>query len=103
MAKHKHNGKHDTTHEANGNGAEAAAAHGNANGAANGPGNGDTKDAKAAGSGKLSTKQYEKALGKLQVELCHLQAWVKAKGLRVIVIFEGRDGAGKGGSIRAMT
>jgi len=46
---------------------------------------------------------YEKELRKLQVELCHLQTWVKEKGLRVIIIFEGRDGAGKGGTIRAIT
>ena len=46
---------------------------------------------------------YEKELRKLQVELCHLQTWVKEKGLRVIVILEGRDGAGKGGTIRAIT
>ena len=52
---------------------------------------------------KLNRKQYEKELHRLQVELCHLQAWVKAKGLRVILIFEGRDGAGKGGTIKAIT
>src|SRR6187431_2134537 len=46
---------------------------------------------------------YEKELRKLQVELCHLQTWVKEKGLRVVVVFEGRDGAGKGGTIRAIT
>jgi polyphosphate kinase 2 len=46
---------------------------------------------------------YDKELRKLQVELCHLQTWVKEKGLRVIVIMEGRDGAGKGGTIRAIT
>jgi polyphosphate kinase 2 len=46
---------------------------------------------------------YENELKKLQVELCHLQTWVKEKGLRVVVIFEGRDGAGKGGTIRAIT
>lgn len=51
----------------------------------------------------LSRKDYERALGKLQVELCHLQAWVKEKGERVIVIFEGRDAAGKGGTIKALT
>src|SRR6187399_797330 len=51
----------------------------------------------------MKRKKYEKALGKLQVRLCHLQTWVKEKGLRVIVIFEGRDGAGKGGTIRALT
>jgi polyphosphate kinase 2 len=52
---------------------------------------------------KLSAKKYAKELRKLQVELCHLQEWVKKKGLRVIVVFEGRDGAGKGGTIRALT
>jgi polyphosphate kinase 2 len=40
---------------------------------------------------------------KLQVKLCHLQRWVKEKGLRIVVVFEGRDGAGKGGTIRALT
>ena len=52
---------------------------------------------------KLKRKEYEKELRKLQAELCHLQAWVKHKGLRIIVLFEGRDGAGKGGTIRAIT
>ncbi|MFM2054909.1 MAG: hypothetical protein RL456_2946 [Pseudomonadota bacterium] len=52
---------------------------------------------------RLKRKHYEKQLNKLQVELCHLQAWVKHKGLRVIILFEGRDGAGKGGTIRALT
>ena len=51
----------------------------------------------------LKTKKYEKQLGKLQTELCYLQDWVKHKGLRVIIIFEGRDAAGKGGTIRAIT
>jgi len=51
----------------------------------------------------VKTKAYEKELRKLQVELCHLQSWVKEKGLRVIIVFEGRDGAGKGGTIRALT
>jgi polyphosphate kinase len=55
------------------------------------------------GKPKLKGKEYEKELRRLQAELCHLQAWVKHKGLRVIVIFEGRDGAGKGGTIRAIT
>src|SRR4051794_28504462 len=54
-------------------------------------------------NGKFSTKKYEKELRKLQAELCHLQDWVKHKGLRVIVVFEGRDGAGKGGTIKAIT
>jgi polyphosphate kinase 2 len=51
----------------------------------------------------VKTKEYEKELRKLQVKLCHLQQWVKEKGLRVVIIFEGRDGAGKGGTIRALT
>jgi polyphosphate kinase len=46
----------------------------------------------------MKRKDYEKALRKLQVELCALQDWVKQKGLRVVVVFEGRDAAGKGGS-----
>jgi polyphosphate kinase 2 len=52
---------------------------------------------------KLKRKEYEKELQRLQVELCHLQAWVKDKGARIIVLFEGRDGAGKGGTIKAIT
>lgn len=55
------------------------------------------------GTQKLKNKDYMKELRKLQVELCHLQEWVKAKGLRVIIIFEGRDAAGKGGTIKALT
>ena len=51
----------------------------------------------------MKRKEYEKALRKLQVELCALQAWVKEKGLRVVVVFEGRDAAGKGGTIKAIT
>jgi polyphosphate kinase 2 len=51
----------------------------------------------------MGRKDYEKELRKLQVELCRLQEWVKYKGLRAIVIFEGRDGAGKGGTIKAIT
>ena len=52
---------------------------------------------------KLKTKRYEKELRKLQAELCILQEWVKHTGARVMVVFEGRDGAGKGGTIRAIT
>ena len=52
---------------------------------------------------KLKRKKYEKSLRKLQAELCRLQDWVKYKGLRVIIVFEGRDAAGKGGTIRAIT
>src|SRR5690242_3389720 len=52
---------------------------------------------------KLKRKEYEKELRKLQTELCSLQDWVKQTGERIIVIFEGRDAAGKGGTIRALT
>ncbi len=55
------------------------------------------------GSPKLKNERYEKELRRLQGELCMLQDWVKYKGLRVIVLFEGRDGAGKGGTIKAIT
>ena len=51
----------------------------------------------------LKRKEYEEALRALQVELCALQDWVKEEGLRVIVVFEGRDAAGKGGVIKAIT
>jgi polyphosphate kinase len=52
---------------------------------------------------RMKRKAYEKEMGKLQIELCHLQEWVKANKLRVIVLFEGRDAAGKGGTIKAIT
>jgi polyphosphate kinase 2 len=61
------------------------------------------KDQDNNGKSKLKRKEYEKELTRLQAELCKLQDWVKHKGLRVIVVFEGRDGAGKGGTIRAIT
>jgi len=52
---------------------------------------------------KLSTKEYEKELEKLQVELVKMQGWIKEKGLKVVVLFEGRDAAGKGGTIKRIT
>ena len=52
---------------------------------------------------KLKRRKYESELRKLQIRLCHLQDWVVSRGLRVIIIFEGRDAAGKGGTIRAIT
>jgi polyphosphate kinase 2 len=52
---------------------------------------------------KMRRKEYEKELRKLEVELCKLQDWVKATGARVIVVLEGRDAAGKGGTIKAIT
>jgi polyphosphate kinase len=54
-------------------------------------------------AGKMKRKAYEKELRKLQVELCRLQDWAKDKGARIIILFEGRDAAGKGGTIKAMT
>ena len=54
-------------------------------------------------SRKISKDDYFKALGKLQIELVKLQEWVKARGLKVVVLFEGRDAAGKGGSIKRIT
>ena len=54
-------------------------------------------------SKKLKNKEYTKELRKLQAELCRLQQWVKQEGQRVIIIFEGRDTAGKGGTIKALT
>ena len=54
-------------------------------------------------NGRLKRKQYEKELRALQAELCALQDWVKEEGARIIVVFEGRDAAGKGGVIKAIT
>jgi len=53
--------------------------------------------------GKLKRRDYEKELLKLQAELCMVQDWVKATGQRIIIVFEGRDAAGKGGTIKAIT
>ena len=55
------------------------------------------------GPAPLGNKEYLKALKKLHVELVKLQEWVVAKGLKVCIVFEGRDGAGKGGTIKAIT
>jgi polyphosphate kinase 2 len=55
------------------------------------------------GDKPMKRKEYDKELRTLQVELCALQDWVREKGLRVIVVFEGRDAAGKGGTIKAIT
>jgi polyphosphate kinase 2 len=60
------------------------------------------RNGKNGSNGKLKTKKYEKELRRLQGKLCELQEWVKAKGLRVVVVFEGRDAAGKGGTIKAI-
>jgi len=58
----------------------------------------DEKEAK-----NLKRKKYEKELARLQGKLCVLQEWVKEKGLKIIIVFEGRDAAGKGGTIKAIT
>jgi len=58
----------------------------------------DSKD-----EGKLKGKEYERELERLHVELVKLQEWVKHKGLKICIVFEGRDGAGKGGTIKAIT
>src|SRR5690349_11119535 len=63
---------------------------------------GNNKDSDNSKS-KLKRKEYESDLKRLQTELCHLQEWVKSTGERIIIVFEGRDGAGKGGMIRTIT
>jgi polyphosphate kinase 2 len=61
------------------------------------------KEKNGNGKPRLKGKEYLKQLRKLQTELCLLQEWVKQKGVRAIIIFEGRDAAGKGGTIKAIT
>jgi polyphosphate kinase 2 len=63
----------------------------------------DTASEKYTKKGKLSNKFYEAELTRLQEELVKLQYWVKEKGLRVVIVFEGRDAAGKGGVIKRIT
>ncbi len=63
----------------------------------------EVDESAAAPNGKLKNKDYERELAKLHVELVKLQQWVVHKGLKVCVVFEGRDGAGKGGVIKAIT
>src|SRR5580765_834212 len=53
--------------------------------------------------GKFNDKEYTNEMRRLQAELCKLQDWVKRTGQRIVIVFEGRDGAGKGGTIRAIT
>ena len=64
---------------------------------------GNNGAAEAASSKELSTKEYNRELKKLHVELVKLQQWIVQKGLKVCIVFEGRDGAGKGGTIKAIT
>lgn len=61
------------------------------------------KEAEAASQERMKRKVYEEHLAELQTELCHLQEWVKSKGERVVIVFEGRDAAGKGGTIKAIS
>jgi len=61
------------------------------------------KGSKVEGKEKLSGKEYAKEMEKLHVELVKLQEWVKAKKIKICIVFEGRDGAGKGGTIKAIT
>jgi polyphosphate kinase len=63
----------------------------------------DGRNGDLANNGKLKRKEYERELARLHVEFVKLQRWVVHKGLKVCILFEGRDGAGKGGTIKAMT
>ena len=63
----------------------------------------DDKNDASGADGKLKQKKYERELARLHVEFVKLQLWVVKKGLKVCILFEGRDGAGKGGTIKAMT
>jgi polyphosphate kinase 2 (PPK2 family) len=63
----------------------------------------EAKDDALETAGKLKRKDYERELARLHVEFVKLQRWVVHKGLRVCIVFEGRDGAGKGGTIKAIT
>ena len=63
----------------------------------------DEQDGTQEKGGRLKAKAYEKELRRLQAKLCDLQEWVKATGERIVIVFEGRDAAGKGGTIKAIT
>src|SRR6478735_3154838 len=63
----------------------------------------DKKEIDKLESEEMSNKEYSRELKKLHIELVKLQEWVKHKGLKVCIVFEGRDGAGKGGTIKAIT
>ena len=65
--------------------------------------NGESSDPDGNGKGRLKRKEYEQRLRKLHIELVKLQEWVRHEGHKVCIIFEGRDGAGKGGTIKAIT
>jgi polyphosphate kinase len=63
----------------------------------------DAENHEPLANGKMKRKEYERELARLHVEFVKLQLWVVHKGLKVCIVFEGRDGAGKGGTIKAMT
>src|SRR5256714_3000689 len=63
----------------------------------------DEKKSQLAANGKLKRNEYQQELARLHVEFVKLQQWVVHKGLKVCILFEGRDGAGKGGTIKAIT
>src|SRR5512138_978184 len=63
----------------------------------------EVSNGKAASDGRLKRKEYEEELQKLHVELVKLQEWAKLTGAKICIVFEGRDGAGKGGTIKAIT
>ncbi|NEX22468.1 polyphosphate kinase 2 [Thiorhodococcus mannitoliphagus] len=63
----------------------------------------ETNDQEAQAPSRMKAKTYAQALAKLHVELVKLQEWVRHQGLKVCIVFEGRDGAGKGGTIKAIT
>src|SRR3954465_15309803 len=96
MAKTKDKKKKDDQHDPDRKRAAKVAELAGANGSSNG-------DAAVATVEKMSGKEFDKEMEKLQVELVKLQEWVKAKGAKVCVLFEGRDAAGKGGIIKRIT
>src|ERR1700721_2358522 len=71
--------------------------------AANTPDVGHVTPPKSGGTKKLKRAECDAELAKVQLELVKLQDWIKAKGLKVVVLFEGRDAAGKGGVIKRIT
>jgi polyphosphate kinase 2 len=79
------------------------AAHVDGNGNGNGNGNGTTTTVAPPAPGKMKNKAYERALREKHAELVAMQEWVKTAGAKVCVVFEGRDTAGKGGTIKAIT
>ena len=84
-------------------GVEMAKHQGTAKPSRPGPTAAEPAEGQVAGRPKLKKEAYEAELAKLQIKLSKLQEWVRARGLRVVVLFEGRDAAGKGGSIKTIT